>query len=481
MRWGILVNLAIILFVSGVLLFIVFCASLERAAVDSRVYQAAVLMEVVQKQILSDRGKDRIWERIRELCREQMGFGLLLYDAQGTLVGGCGLDTTTEKPDQTKTGRTVRAERWPTGLFHGIVVTVDSTQDFPEGIRTARGIMHIPASVFAPAWKFFAAYLVLTQGALFFLGYLLFHRTVIGPLADAADLARKAAGFIELPEDSSQVGRGDDIQKIASRLRVIIAKILDDRQKMEALIVQLRTANRDLENAQQGLVRSEKLAGVGRLAAGLAHEIGNPLQILMGYTELLERNAQADSRSEILTRMGAELKRINHILQHLLEFARPIRKRIEVCNINELVESCSALILGRKGFRNISFQMDLAEDLPLLETEPEKLRQTLVNLLFNAADAIADSGGTILLRTTATPERVLIEVEDSGCGIPASDLTKVFDPFFTTKDPGKGTGLGLAVCLALVESLDGSIQINSVLGTGTTVIVSIPIREPSVI
>ncbi|AFM22798.1 sensor histidine kinase [Desulfomonile tiedjei] len=481
MRWGILVNLAIILFVSGVLLFIAFCASLERAAVDSRVYQAAVLFEALQKQILSDRGKDRMWERVRDLCREQMGFGLLLYDAHGTLIGGCGLDTNTDKPDQTKTGKTVRAEKWPTGLFHGMVVTVDSTGDFPEGIRTARGIMHIPASVFAPAWKFFGAYLVLTQGALFFLGYLLFHRTVIGPLADAADLARKAAGFIDLPSDSYPAGRGDDIQKIASRLRVIIAKILDDRQKMEALIVQLSTANKDLEKAQQGLVRSEKLAGVGRLAAGLAHEIGNPLQILMGYTELLERNAHVESRAEILTRMSAELKRINEILRHLLEFARPIRKQIEICNINELVKSCSALILGRKGFRNITFQIDLAEELPLLETEPEKLRQTLVNLLFNAADAIGDSGGTISLRTSATPDRVLIEVEDSGCGIPESDLSKIFDPFFTTKEPGKGTGLGLAVCLALVESLDGSIQISSVVGTGTTVLVSLPIREPSVI
>lgn len=477
MRWGVLANLALILFVSGVLLFVVFCASLERAAVDARVDQAAMLMDIVQNQILRASGSDQMWEGVKNLCRSRAGMRLALYDAQGIVVGGCGANKDLEKPNLSEQGRRVKAERWPTGLIHSKSLIVDSTGDFPHGIRSLRVLFEIPPSVFTPAWKFFAAYLVLTQGALFFLGYLLFHRTVIGPISDVANLAGRAAGVADFPDHADASQFKGDIQKIAGSLRAVMVKILEDREKMEALIGQLQAANRDLEAAQQGLIRSEKLAGVGRLAAGLAHEIGNPLQIVMGYVELLQRQPEPGSRDEILGRMDSELKRIHDILQRLLEFARPIRKVVEICDVNSLVKDCGALLKGRKGFRNLDFEFELCPDLPMIKTEPEKIRQTLVNLIFNAADAIPESGGKIVLRTRKSGDMMEIQVQDSGSGISAEDLEKVFDPFFTTKDPGKGTGLGLAVCLGLVESLGGGIDVSSVEGQGTTVTVALPIEN----
>jgi signal transduction histidine kinase len=474
MRWGVLVNLGIILAVSGILLFIVFFASLERAAVDARAHQAVILLEVVNSQIVGAESAERMWQGVKKICRMRTGIGIVLYDSKSEIIGGCGLGKDLEKPTASPLGRKVRVEKWPSGLIHGMSVIVDWAGEFPHGIRTVRGILEIPPSVFAPAWKFFAAYLVLTQGTLFFLGYLLFHRTIIGPVREVAGLAGKAAGIADFPDSPFADELKGDIQKIATSLRAIMVKILEDREKMQALIAQLQAANRDLEAAQQGLIRSEKLAGLGRLSAGLAHEIGNPLQIIMGYVELLQSNPENLSRDEILDRMDSEMKRIHEILQRLLEFARPMRKVIERCDINLLVQECGSLLKGKKGFRNLQFEYDLFPALSTIETEPEKIRQTLVNLIFNAADAIPETGGKIILRTSHSEGMIRIQVQDTGTGIRAEDLEKVFDPFFTTKDPGKGTGLGLAVCLGLIESLSGKISIESADGEGTTVTVLIP-------
>jgi signal transduction histidine kinase len=478
-RWGILANLAVILAVSGILLFIVFGASLERAAVDLKIQQAGVIVDLLQGQILNSDSVERLWEGVRNVCRERAGIKILLYDSGGNILGGCAIAKEPDPPSSSEPGRTIRVmgSRWPGSLFHGSTVLVDVTGSFRHDVRTLRALLEIPPTIFAPAWKFFGAYLILTQSALFFLGYILFHRTVIGPVRDIARLAGKASGIADSPDPLGSPALKGDIQRISSILKAMIVKIVDDREKMQALIEQLKEINRDLEAAQQGLVRSEKLAGVGRLAAGVAHEIGNPLQIVMGYAELLNRGPDSESRTEILPRMDRELKRIHDILQRLLEFARPIPEKVAECDINALVRDCASLIKGRKGFANVEFEFQLAPDLPLMETEPEKIRQVIVNLIFNAADAIPETGGKIILRTRDDQSAVEIEVEDTGSGISQDNLAKVFDPFFTTKEPGKGTGLGLAVCLGLVESMGGTINVESEEGKGTVVAVRIPRRE----
>jgi signal transduction histidine kinase len=478
-RWGILANLAVILAVSGILLFVVFGASLERAAVDLKIQQAGIIVDLLQGQILNSDSAEHLWRAVRNVCRERAGLKILLYDSGGNILGGCAVGKEPDPPKPSEPGRriTVLGSRWPGTLFQGSVVLVDVAGSFPHEIRTLRAFLEIPPSIFAPAWKFFGAYLILTQSALFLLGYILFHRTVIGPVRDIARLAGKASGIADSPDPLGSQALKGDIQRISAILKAMIVKIVDDREKMQALIEQLKKINRDLEAAQQGLVRSEKLAGVGRLAAGVAHEIGNPLQIVMGYAELLSRGPDPESRTEILPRMDRELKRIHDILQRLLEFARPIPEEIVTCEINALVKDCASLVKGRKGFRNIEFQFQLDPDLPLMKTEPEKIRQVIVNLIFNAADAIPESGGKITLRTRADRSSVEIEIEDTGSGISQENLAKVFDPFFTTKEPGKGTGLGLAVCLGLVESMGGTINVESEEGKGTVVTVRIPRRE----
>ncbi len=476
MRWGILANLAVILAVSGILLFFVFSASLERSAIDLRAHQAAAIADLIESRLRAAKSRDALWNDIRALCRSGAGLKILLYDSAGKTLGGCGSETKFGTPDKARDGRRIRVERapWPSRLFRPLVVILDVTGRFPHNVRSFRARLPIPSAVFSPAWKFFGGYLILTQASLFFLGYILFHRTVLGPVQEVARLAGKASGLTEFQEFTAAIDAKGDIQKISSGLRAMIVKIVEDRQKMEALVEQLRSANRDLEAAQQGLVRSEKLAGVGRLAAGLAHEIGNPLQIVMGYQELLQKSPDRETTQDIFPRMDQELRRIHDILQRLLEFARPIKEEVIDCDINELLKECGSLIEGRKGFRNVTFEYVPTPDLPSIRTEPEKIRQVLVNLIFNAVDAIPDEGGTVSLRTRVCEDGIEIEVEDTGSGIAREDMDQIFDPFFTTKEPGKGTGLGLAVCLGLVESVGGSITITSAEGQGTVVIVKLP-------
>jgi signal transduction histidine kinase len=475
-RWGILANLAVILAVSGILLFFVFSASLERSAIDLRANQAAVIASLLESRLRTAGSPEALWNDIRALCKGESGLKILIYDAYGKTLGGCGSETDLGPLDQKTAGRRMRVERarWPTYLFRPLIVILDVTGEFPHGVRSFRARLPIPPEVFSPAWKFFGGYLIITQASLFFLGYILFHRTVIGPVQEVARLAGKASGLTEFQELTTAIDAKGDIQKISSGLRAMIVKIVQDRRKMEVLVEQLRSANRDLEAAQQGLVRSEKLAGIGRLAAGLAHEIGNPLQIVMGYQELLQKSPDRNTVQDIFPRMDQELRRIHDILRRLLEFARPIKEDVVDCDINDLLKECGSLIEGRKGFRNVTFEYIPAPDLPTVRTEPEKIRQILVNLIFNAVDAISDEGGTVSLRSRICENSIEIEVADTGSGIPEEILDRIFDPFFTTKEPGKGTGLGLAVCLGLVESIGGSIAIRSSEGQGTTATVKLP-------
>jgi len=474
-RWGILANLATIVAVSGVLLFVVYSASLEISAIDLKVEQASLLADMLEKRVMAASSTEPVWEVVRNLCRTSRGAKFLVYDASGNIIGRCGTRREFDKPDTLQPGRTIKVvrDKWIAGLFGKVSILADVTAKFPQGVRTVRGVVEIPPASLAPAWKFFTLYLLLTQSAIFFLGYYLFHRTVIGPVREAVRIAGQASGITDFEKPWEAERWKGDIQKISASLRGMIVKILEDRTKMQNMVEELQLANQELEAVQQSLMRSEKLAVAGRLAAGLAHEIGNPLQILMGYVELLQRGPERSSEEEILIRMDQELRRIHDILQNLLEFARPISRNIVACDLNALLKDCESLVKGRKGFRAIKFEYKPDQNLPIIETEPEKIRQIIVNLIFNAADAIPECGGKILLATRKGSDGIEIEVSDTGSGIPEEDLYKVFDPFFTTKDAGKGTGLGLAVCLGLAQSIGGSLDIKSVLGQGTTVVLKL--------
>ena len=259
-----------------------------------------------------------------------------------------------------------------------------------------------------------------------------------------------------LPEGGDSVGRvGAAVNRLASRLR-------EERQRTRAQIDQLSTANTQIRAAREDLVRSERLASVGRLAAGVAHEVGNPVSALIGYAALMrERLAQGKDVADYAERVEREANRIDRILRDLLDLARPREARREKVDLRRCVEVARALVEPQPVWKDVKLSTELPAALPAAAGEEHYVVQVLVNLLANAARAGAQE---VRLRGRAEGKAVILEVEDDGKGISPEDLPRLFEPFFTTAAPGQGTGLGLALCHANMERLGGGISARNRVG-----------------
>jgi signal transduction histidine kinase len=218
-----------------------------------------------------------------------------------------------------------------------------------------------------------------------------------------------------------------------------------------------------LREGRESLIRSEKLAGVGRLAAGVAHEVGNPLAAILGYIETLlgetgERPIAPELRREVLTRVRAETERIHRIIQELLEHARPTAEEIAPVDVGRAVEAAVSLVRAQARGRGLTLDVDLPPGLPRARASAGRLTQVMVNLLLNAADATGGAG-KVTVDARARGGKVVVGVADDGPGIAAEHRARLFEPFFSTKETGRGTGLGLSVSLAIVEAWGGTIQL----------------------
>ncbi len=237
-----------------------------------------------------------------------------------------------------------------------------------------------------------------------------------------------------------------------------------------------------LASQREQLIRSEKLASVGQLAAGVAHEIGNPLAAILGYVDILRaESSRADTLSEVerrdaLDRVKAETQRINRIIRDLLEYSRPGHEEATPTDPLRVVSSAQALLAPQARFRKITVVHQPAQGpWPEVLVSPGRLAQVMVNLLLNAADAMEGQGRIVVSCSTAG-ERVRLEVADEGPGIPSDLRRKIFDPFFTTKAPGRGTGLGLSISRSIVESLGGTLELEAA-ASGARFVVELPGRR----
>ncbi|HET7853985.1 MAG TPA: ATP-binding protein [Candidatus Methylomirabilis sp.] len=251
-----------------------------------------------------------------------------------------------------------------------------------------------------------------------------------------------------------------------------------------SLYEEVRRSYEQLRRSQDLLLRQEKLASLGRLAAGLAHEINNPLSSVAGFAEAIGRRAQSARLEEIegfrdvpeyLAFIQQEVGRATAIVRRLLDFARQREPSLEELDLASLVQDTVALVRRQAAVTNKRVALDLAPDLPLVQADHQMLQQVILNLVTNALDAIQGEG-EVRIAALSTSGHVEILVQDTGCGIPPEHLAKVFDPFFTTKEVGKGTGLGLAISQGIMEQHGGSIEVRSDgVGKGTTVAVRIPV------
>jgi two-component system NtrC family sensor kinase len=231
---------------------------------------------------------------------------------------------------------------------------------------------------------------------------------------------------------------------------------------------------------QRRILQSEKLAAVGQLAAGVMHEINNPLATIGACVAAIEARLgeRADSTvREYLEIIDKEVLRCTRIVDGLLDFSRPrdATPRVPV-DVNALVEQTLFLLKHHQRFRRIVINRELTDGLPPVLVNNEQMIQVLMALMLNGVDAM-DDGGTLTIHTALNPARsdeVMVEVRDTGHGIPAADLPKIFDPFYTTKPPGRGTGLGLSICYGIVEQYHGRIEVDSEPGRGSSFRVFVP-------
>ena len=242
-------------------------------------------------------------------------------------------------------------------------------------------------------------------------------------------------------------------------------------------LAERKRTEQSLRKSEQLRAESEKLAAVGRLAAGVAHEINNPLTGVLTFSHLLREKENLDEQDkQDLALIIRETTRASEIVRGLLDFARERPALKETLDVNDVIRRTVQLLGSQKAFPRITVSERLQEDLPRVDGDMNQLQQVFLNLSLNACEAMQD-GGTLTITTSVQDRKVLVKVADTGCGIKREHLGQIFEPFFSTKPVGQGTGLGLSVTYGIVQQHGGALQVESEVGHGTTFTVVLPSAE----
>ncbi len=331
-------------------------------------------------------------------------------------------------------------------------------------------------------------YVILNTLLLTLMGFYRIYRLQMKPIQR---LVRVAQDYREEDEIYFSVRSGDDkLHQLSTALNGMLKKIAESRETLFLTVRSLEKAKRELEAAQADLIRAEKLASVGRLSSGIAHEIGNPVGIVLGYFELLkDEDLSRTERADYLFRAETEVNRINTIIRQLLDISRTSKSQIETVSVHDIINDICEVLKVQPLMLNIHIETSLAAEKNRIQSDAHRLRQVFLNLAINAADAIALKGANFVGRLKITSrvetvetqgkiggaEMLEISFSDNGPGIPVDKINDIFDPFYTTKDTGKGTGLGLYVSYMIVESLGGSIKATSEPGRETKISIYLPL------
>jgi len=508
LKSNILLNIIALMFIAMFLINIVIVLTLHREVLHLEVKRVNLLLTALQKSVWDDAGQTykSVATRIGHLIRQPDLACTAVLDnvAEPIFYGGPECDLRQELYEGTKTalqsgqqeirffGRTwgifwmqdrymtIAAPRIRSGKIAGAVGgTIDLKGHYQKARRSQ---------------KIFLIYILINIAILTFIGVHRISKIYLEPLHR---LSKRAEDYREESDEMVFAVRKEDneLHHLSKALNHMLARIAEDKKKLRSTVNSLEKANIDLKKAQSEIIRAEKLASVGRLSAGIAHEIGNPIGIVMGYLELLKQeNGDIDDeeKREYIRRTENEISRINTIIRQLLDLSRPSAEGKDSIPVHAVITDMTNVVTMQPLMSDIDIQLDLEALNDRVIADSNQLRQVFLNLMLNAADAIAadaknDSGrlhirssnikGGIARETAADPMHkwLKIEVTDNGLGIDTVNLGNIFDPFFTTKEPGKGTGLGLAVCFMIVDSIGGKIFAESDRGKGTTMILKLPL------
>ncbi len=340
----------------------------------------------------------------------------------------------------------------------------------------------------APLVGLVAIYMATFGFALLTFAYFALTRVIVRPidaLAQAADRVASGARTFTRARSGAR-----EIAELGASVQLMTTRLVAEEAALRAKIDELTLTTTRLTEARAQLVRSERLASVGRLAAGIAHEIGNPIAALMGMEDLLlDGDLPPETTRDFLERMKRETTRIHTVVRDLLDFARPEDPPSETAMpiapavVAEVLNDVAALLRPQKSFKGLNVNVDVADAGELRAALPaDRLMQVILNLAMNAGDAIVSTNasesavvmGRVTLRARVENAAVRLEVEDTGPGVPEALVGHIFEPFVTTKEVGKGTGLGLAVCRGIIEAASGEIGLDTSYTEGARFYVTLP-------
>ena len=510
LKSNVIVSIAVLLFIGMILIDFVAIWTFQRHAIHSEIDKAKLLASVVEHDLsgmgdlanfpLAPEFKKRILPVFRDTgisCAR-----ILSLDNQTTLVFGEACAT--EQHVQASLKDAIESGQASIDFFGSVwgvfwwqrekmifSAPLKMGGQVVGGVGLVRNLEELYQDL-RRSHKFIILYLFINIILLTFIG---FHRLFKIFLEPIERLAKRAENYQETDGAFFPVRKQDnELQVLSKSLNSMTQRISEDKKKLQETVHTLEKTNIELEKAQEEIIRAEKLASIGRLSSGLAHEIGNPIGIIMGYLELLKQeDLQPHDKRDFILRTEKEIHRMDTVIRQLLDLSRPSDVDFGVTSIHEVLDDIANVLKVQPLMSNIEWLLSLEASLDQVQADPNQLRQVFLNLAINAADALAadpekKNGKLEIITELKTPassdisriaKGIDIRFVDNGPGIPQDILDNIFDPFFTTKAPGRGTGLGLYVCFMIIDSMGGTIHAHSTQGQGTTMTIKLPLASES--
>ncbi|MEJ2048864.1 MAG: ATP-binding protein [Calditrichota bacterium] len=299
-----------------------------------------------------------------------------------------------------------------------------------------------------------------------------FSQRIVVPLKKLVYAAQDIGeGLLDTP---IKVDTKDEIGLLAREFNHMRQNLLDSYDNLETKVNERSEA---LKQAQYQIMQQEKMASLGLLSSGIAHEIGNPLTSISSLTQVLRRRLKDEMNVEYLNTIMKNIDRISRIVRELVDFSRPSSYELKLSDINQIIQSAVGIVRYDKRSKDIEYDLSLDPNLPGTIIVADQLLQVFINILFNAVDAMQGYGNLISVSTRTEDDQILISIKDTGCGIPEENLSKIFEPFYTTKEVGKGTGLGLSVSYGIIRNFNGEILVESEMEKGSVFTIKLPIKK----
>ncbi len=503
LKINISVNLAILLAMAMLLLDLVMVISAEKILINAEIRRADLLLSAIGTHlpIPNEAGKKisgPAFEETMEHLLHESGFScavVLDRDAHPTYSGGTGCLMQERlgglARESMNSGR--RSSR-SFGAIWGVFwkqrqFLILSTPFRRNGEIVGAGGILLPLEktclILRNTQHILLVYIFVNTIALTFVGLHRLSKTTVRPLHS---LLRRAEDYREETDFCFLGEKGNnEFSELSKALNRMLKRISDDKRALRLTVQSLEKANAEIRQAQRDIIRAEKLASAGRLSSGIAHEIGNPLAIVIGYFDLLKRkDLSVDEKEAFLARAENEVSRINRIIRRLLDFSGPSDGTLRRVSVHGLIEDLATMLQYQPLMSDIRLSLSLCAEMDRVMADPDQLRQVFLNLAINAADAIASvenqpDGQILISSELSLPEvsgdhpLLKLTFADNGPGMAEEVLANMFDPFYTTKEPGKGTGLGLSVSFMIIDAIDGKIEAASDLEKGATMTIFLPV------